>query len=210
LALDTDTLFGSGDHVVHFYDGSDALVDVVVPFLAPALADSSSIVVLATEAHREQLAAGLARYGIDVDAARAAGRVSLLDADEALARVMVDGVPDPAAFDAVVGAAMREAAAGGGRVRAFGELVALLWEAGDVTGALEVERLWDSLAETMPFSLFCAYPSELVADVLGERHRFPLAGLLCILSALALLVARLRPPPRQPNASEAGPTRSEH
>jgi hypothetical protein len=62
----------------------------------------------------------------------------------------------------VVGGIVREAAATGRPVKAFGEMVALLWEAGDVAGAIALESLWNELAEELPFSLFCAYPSQLV------------------------------------------------
>ena len=43
---------------------------------------------------------------------------------------MVDGseVPDQAAFDRVVGGLIRSAVSGGGPVRAYGEMVALLWD----------------------------------------------------------------------------------
>ncbi len=46
-------------------------------------------------------------------------------------------------------------------------MVALLWEAGDVIGAIELETLWNELATEVPFSLYCAYRSESVA---GHEH----------------------------------------
>jgi anti-sigma regulatory factor (Ser/Thr protein kinase) len=48
-------------------------------------------------------------------------------------------------------------------VRAFGEMVAVLWEAGDVLAAIELEKLWNELADELPFSLLCGYPSASVA-----------------------------------------------
>jgi len=40
--------------------------------------------------------------------------------------------------------------------------VALLWAAGHVTAALELEDLWNDLARRTPFSLYCSYPSSLM------------------------------------------------
>jgi anti-sigma regulatory factor (Ser/Thr protein kinase) len=62
---------------------------------------------------------------------------------------------------------VRHAAATGRAVRAYGEMVALLWDAGNVLAALELERLWNALRHEVPFSLLCTYPS---ASVSGPGH----------------------------------------
>ena len=43
-------------------------------------------------------------------------------------------------------------------VRAFGEMVALLWAEGNYAGAIRLEELWNELQKSHSFSLFCAYP----------------------------------------------------
>jgi anti-sigma regulatory factor (Ser/Thr protein kinase) len=86
-----------------------------------------------------------------------------LDAAETLAGFMRDGRVDRDAFFATVGRVVRQAAATGRPVRAFGEMVALLWEAGDVAGAIELETLWNELQAEVEFSLYCAYRSESVS-----------------------------------------------
>jgi anti-sigma regulatory factor (Ser/Thr protein kinase) len=48
-------------------------------------------------------------------------------------------------------------------VRIYGEMVALLWDAGNVTAAIALEALWNDLGRRLPFSLFCAYD----ADTMG-------------------------------------------
>ena len=62
---------------------------------------------------------------------------------------------------------MRRAAATGRPVRAYGEMVALLWEHGDVLAAIELEELWNDLGRELDFSLLCAYRS---ASVQGDEH----------------------------------------
>jgi hypothetical protein len=47
-------------------------------------------------------------------------------------------------------------------------MVALLWDAGHVNAALELEMLWNDLARELPFSLYCAYPEQPAA---GDGHR---------------------------------------
>lgn len=47
---------------------------------------------------------------------------------------------------------------GRSRVRAFGEMVALLWAEGNHGGAIRLEELWNDLQNSHSFALFCAYP----------------------------------------------------
>jgi anti-sigma regulatory factor (Ser/Thr protein kinase) len=152
------------DHVVQFYESDADLAEMVVAYLVAAVAAQDAVVAIATPDHLEAFASGLAASGVDVDAAIRTGAVVTLDAAEALGRFMVDGMPDPVAFDAVVGGAIRALGSADRPVRAYGEMVALLWAEDNVAGALELERLWNDLGAHLPFSLFCAYPADLVAD----------------------------------------------
>ena len=75
---------------------------------------------------------------------------------------------DRAAFDTQVRPAILAAGEASGPVRVYGEVVALLWAAGHVNAALELEGLWNELGREIPFSLFCGYPRELVQ---GSQHQ---------------------------------------
>ena len=46
----------------------------------------------------------------------------------------------------------------GRRVRAFGEMVALLWAQGHTAAIVRLEHLWHRMCQERGFSLFCAYP----------------------------------------------------
>jgi signal transduction histidine kinase len=104
------------------------------------------------------LDARLRATGLDTDAARASGRLVTLDAAETLSLFIRNGSPDPRRFEETVGAVVARAAEAGKRVRAFGEMVALLWADGNAHAALELEGLWNGLQKTREFRLFCAYP----------------------------------------------------
>lgn len=158
-----------GGHRVHFFDSDESLAVAVAGHLGAALLDGESAVVLATPDHRELITAVLTAAGVDVHAGRADGRLLLHDAAGTLARISAGGAIDAGAFDEVVGGLIRRAAASGRPVRAYGEMVALLWDAGDVAGAMGLERLWNRLRATYPFSLFCAYPSSLFSHPLAAE-----------------------------------------
>jgi len=163
MAAPTRVTLDPGDHVAFFYAGDAGLAATVGVHLAEGLVAGDVAVVIATPAHRTAFESVLAAEGIDVAGARAAGRLLEMDAVETLARITVDGEPDHAAFEAAVGEVMRRAEKSGRRVRAYGELVALLWEAGHVEGAIRIEEFWNGLAAGLPFSLFCAYPIDPLA-----------------------------------------------
>jgi anti-sigma regulatory factor (Ser/Thr protein kinase) len=152
-----------GDHVVRFYEDDDDLCSRVLDWLLPALTEGAGAILIATDEHRRLFSHALTAGGLDAHGAVDDGRLVLLDAAETLSTFMVDGTVDPLAFDARVGDVVRAAAARKRPVHAFGEMVALLWQAGNVTGALELEERWNDLVATVPFSLMCAYPAAVVS-----------------------------------------------
>jgi hypothetical protein len=117
--------------------------------------------------------AALADARVDVPAARIEERLLLLDAAETIRAIILDGQVDRAAFSDVVGGLIVQASSAGRRVRAYGEMVALLWEQGNVLGAIDLERAWNELALELSFDLFCAYPAASIsgAHQAEEFHR---------------------------------------
>jgi anti-sigma regulatory factor (Ser/Thr protein kinase) len=144
------------DHFVGVYDHDRELVPAAADFLLEALARDGAAVVIATAPHRDALDRALAARGCALEALRANGRYRSLDADATLARIMRDGRPDARAFTETIGGVLDDAAPSG-PVRLFGEMVGLLWDRGNLSGAVELETLWNELAAGRPFALFCAY-----------------------------------------------------
>ena len=62
----------------------------------------------------------------------------------------------------------------GGRIHAFGEMVALLWAEGNRDAAIRLEELWSELGKVHRFALFCAYP---IAGFDGQRLATPFADI---------------------------------
>jgi diguanylate cyclase (GGDEF)-like protein len=152
------------DHLVEFYETEAFLVDTVCRFLVPALRDGDAAIVIAAPDHRDAFEAALEDAGIDVEAAVREGRYLGFDARDVLSRFMVGGSPDAERFGATIGAVMDRAGAGGRAIRAYGEMVALLWDDGDVASALALEDLWNDLGEVRAFELLCAYPMRAFED----------------------------------------------
>jgi hypothetical protein len=149
------------EHAVQFYEDDSQLLDAVAPYL----------LIIASRAHRRAFEAQLEAGGIDLARARTQGTYVALDAAELLAELTSAGGFDRAVFNRTVGRIVREAAQSGRAIRVYGEMVALLWDAGDVLGAIELERMWSELAHESPFAIFCAYRA---ASVLADEHAYAL------------------------------------
>ena len=145
------------DHFVLFYEGEPFLFDSVSDFIAPALKAGDHAIVIATPHHRARIDERLRAAGVSPSAAARDGRYVARDAAATLSSFMVDGMPDPARFETVVGELL-DAAVAGRELRVFGEMVALLVADGNPEAALSLEALWNELQERHTFALLCAYP----------------------------------------------------
>jgi len=163
---------GPGGHAVLFYSDGDEFAGQVSEFLLEAISAGGVAVVIATPAHRDAIAATLAAAGVDVAACRAAGLYVALDAYETTDRFMIAGWPSAASFWHVIRPVVARAAEAGTPVHVFGEMVALLWDLGQVNAAIEVEAMWNELAAQYSFSLLCSYPAD---SVRGDQHQDALA-----------------------------------
>jgi anti-sigma regulatory factor (Ser/Thr protein kinase) len=173
---------GAVNHVVQFYGADDELADSVGRYLAEGLRSGDGVVVVATAPHRLGLDARLARDGLDADRERRAGRLLSADASGLLGSFLGGGRLDPGRFEAAAAGLIGRAAAGGRPVRVYAEMVALLWDAGDVALAIELEELWNSLCARLPISLVCGYPSSVLA---GQGAEAPIRHVCRLHSAVA-------------------------
>jgi hypothetical protein len=105
-----------------------------------------------------------------------------VDAELLLGEFMRDGRPDPALLEEVAVPLLgREP--GSTPLHAYGDMVDVLWRAGNVTGALELEDLWNALQRRLGFVRLCGYSaaglregSSAEIDRLRAGHRH-LSGL---------------------------------
>lgn len=146
-------------HAVRFYEDDASLCRLVAEFAGDGLAAGEPVVIIATAAHADGIKAGLATLAFDPASRESHGELLFLDADQALATFMKDGAPDPDQFQRIIGGRLDQAARGRSHphVRAYGEMVDLLWKKGATAAAVRLEVLWNQLAENRPFSLMCAY-----------------------------------------------------
>jgi anti-sigma regulatory factor (Ser/Thr protein kinase) len=152
------------DHDVTIYDVDADLIDELTEFVTDGLALGESVVLVATPPHRTALVESLVSAGCSVSDAVARDQLHMADAAETMATFLRDGCPDAELFFASVGGLLERVGRSGRPVRVFGEMVSLLWDAGSVQAAIELESLWNRLARVQRFSLLCAYSTASLVD----------------------------------------------
>ncbi|MFN2493571.1 MAG: ATP-binding protein [Pyrinomonadaceae bacterium] len=165
------------EHFVQFYEADAFLLNSLSGFIGTAINSGEAAIVVATESHRDGLDELLQANGLDVTGAKACGQYVALDAADTLSRFMVNGEPDQQRFNEVIGGVIASVTEGRSRVRAFGEMVALLWGEGNYNGAMRLEQLWNDLQKAYTFSLFCAYP---MSGFGGEKFVEPHSGVCTV------------------------------
>jgi len=148
-------------HAVRFYDSTDSLSRVVADFLGEGLRAGQPALVIAIPAHCAGIEAALRAQNLDVAALQESGQLRLLDAEETLATFMVDGLPDAERFHAM-GIGMVQAVSAGRadcKIRAYGEMVDVLWKRGQSVAAVLLEIFWNKVAATVEqdVSVLCGY-----------------------------------------------------
>ena len=161
------------EHFVQFYEADTALLESVNGYIAAGLAAGAAAIVIATREHLEELERRWVRQGVDLEAARATGQYTGLDAAETLSKLLLDNWPQSKRFFDVIGSVVAEAASRFPRVVAFGEMVTLLWREGRQSAAVHLEELWNELQKRQSFALFCAYP---MSECTKEGHTEPFRG----------------------------------
>jgi hypothetical protein len=188
-------------HAVRFYDNEVSLCRIVAAFLKEGLSVGHPGVVIATPEHTQGIIAELRAREIDVAAALASGQLVTLDAVQTMDTFMVDGVPNRDKFFEVANEVIQRATRGRKDrvVRAYGEMVDVLWREGRDIAAIQLEMLWNQLGRILGFSLLCGYAmgnfykDASVQEVCRQHtHTIGADGTARISSADSLLIGALR------------------
>ena len=159
----------SQGHEVQFYERDSEIVDAVARHALASLLHGTPVLVVATPEHRALLEAALAGQGTDLQEARQRGTYVAVDAADALLGFMIGDHPDHDLFEAHVSALLDLVQHSKSRPWVYGEMVALLCADGNIAGAMELEALWNELANTREFSLLCGYPTSMLDSAALEQ-----------------------------------------
>lgn len=160
----------ASDHVLQLYRDERSLIEAVALYAGAGLGSGEAVILVATPSHLRAFGRRLEDQGFDLAELQLWGQLVVAEAGELLASLMVDGVPDRDRFARGVGGLIQKAREAGRypKVRAYGEMVNLIWRA-DSSATARLEELWNELVKAHHVTLFCSYCVEGSADA----ERFP-------------------------------------
>ena len=146
-------------HGVQFYNDPDNLCRIVGNFIGEGLEQGSLALVIATPDHTARIESCLRQRGADVDALKSLGHLVTVDASDTLQLFMTDDMPNPGTFRRTLSQILTDVRRGHEHcaIRAYGEMVDLLWKEGREAAAIRLETLWNQLGSTHDFALLCGY-----------------------------------------------------
>ena len=150
------------------YDADErVLTRNVARYVSEGLLHGDGVLVIATPEHRDLISREVSRTDANLSDSLKNQQLVLVDAQQTLAEFMIAGNPDWNRFERIMLAEMRQVqpAKNAEGLRAYGEMVGVLWKARQFAAAIRLEQLWNKLLERSSFSLYCAY----AIDVFGEE-----------------------------------------
>jgi len=157
-------------HMVQLYRDPAVLRDSVCRYLGDGFSCGDSAVVIATADHWNGFRRGLEARKLDPSRMEREGRLAVLDARSTLDRFMREGMPDESLFFSAVGHVLSSVTSKGPpNIRAYGEMVSLLWQDRQYDAAVRLEELWNDLAAECAFTLLCAYEGDALAPEFHGR-----------------------------------------
>lgn len=162
-------------HVVQIYDNDNDLLDLLECYVCGGIEANDCVILLATKSHLTSLEGRLQIRGYSIERYIARNQYFPMDAELFLQKFMVDGMPDEFLFMESVTAILGKARENHRNVRAFGEMVSLLWSSGNQEATARLENLWNLFCKNNNLSLFCAYPK----SSLSESHSSSVMELCC-------------------------------
>jgi hypothetical protein len=143
-------------HACQFFDSEESRAGAAATFIAEGLGGGEHVIVIARPLHWSAIFHHLETQRVPVELEVGRGRLIVKDAMDTLRRLSPSGVPAQAAFDATVGTSIR-ALSKLGPLRAYGEMVDILAQRGDLRETIQLEELWNQLGQHVRFSLLCGY-----------------------------------------------------
>lgn len=143
-------------HQVQFYEQSEFLCRSVSRFAIAGLGAGEGVSIIATASHTALIREELER-SIHFKAAVNTKQLIILDADEALSKLIVNGNPDPDRLYDTIGTLIDSQLAQFPRVRVYGEMVNILWHQKNVDGTIALEKIWNDFLRPRLVTLLCGY-----------------------------------------------------
>ena len=146
-----------GNHIVQVCQNETSQAEAVTHYIKEGLLNDEAVIVFARPALRQAVISKMDGLGLDVQNFKSQGQIKFFDAEFLLSSFLIEGELEEPAFQEFIGLPIQAAQLKFGKVRAFGEMVDVLWKEGQHDTAIQLEDLWNNLSKKQEFSLLCTY-----------------------------------------------------
>jgi hypothetical protein len=152
------------EHIVQIYENDDVFINLLAGFISHGFDSGDTVIIIATAEHLKALNQRLKAQNYDLFSLTLHDQYIPLNAEETLAQFMINGWPDEHLFYHLLNNLLLRSRKRGQKVRAFGEMVAILWKEGFGAATVQLEELWNRFCRAESFGLFCAYPKSAFTE----------------------------------------------
>ncbi len=151
-------------HTVQFHGNDDQFVNDVSELVGTTLRSGEPVVIVASDETRMRVAQRLQARHMNLALFAEQGQYVEQDSALALSHVMQHGKPERRRLVDMMHRLDRLRLAGPNgpqkRLTIFGDMTVALCRNGQFEAALEIERIWHELTQSLPFLTICSYPAE--------------------------------------------------
>ncbi|HEX4374924.1 MAG TPA: MEDS domain-containing protein [Puia sp.] len=161
--LNTDLFWAEeacNDHVVQVYENDETLINSLTKFVTGGIKMGDPSIIIATESHLHDLKNSIKNQGYDLESLQHLNLFIALNASEVLSKFMINDWPDDPLFEKTVSEIINKVPQQNHKIRAFGEMVSILWDEELHGATIYLEHLWNKFCSQQPISLLCAYPKK--------------------------------------------------
>lgn len=144
-------------HLVQFYENDAIYLNTLEGFAGTGFLNNESVIIIATANHIKQLNDRLIKHGFNLNGMIKSGQYIPVDAQEILNLFMKNEMPNEDLFRKNITQLINKASKDKRAVRASGEMVNMLMEAGNEKATLALEKLWDTLCKEKGLCVLCSY-----------------------------------------------------
>ena len=147
----------AGRHLAQFHREPAKLSDAVYAFLEAGLRRDQSVLIIAGADQKNDILERLEYGKFHVRALGNSGQLGVMDAEQVLEQFTPNGVPDWARFRGALVPMLLQLQPFGRGMRIYSQMAGVLWQHGKYEAAIRLEELWNALAISVQFSLYCCY-----------------------------------------------------
>ena len=145
-------------HLLRKYPDEELFLNLLEDFADKGLIANEGVVIIAIGRHLQALETRLRNKGYNLRELKAKHHYTPIHAEGMVKKLMVKNWPDEQRFRQTVTNILEKVDQTGGRIRVFGETVAMMWTRGLSGATVRMDHLWDHLIHEEGWNLFCVFP----------------------------------------------------